>query len=202
MRIVDQVHHQTSSLVLDTRAAEKAHVSVYSGAVDGGAAARARSESENRPGQSKSEPAESRRPIAAAMYWLVAQLIEAFAAHGEGIHPGPAYQGELIDDQELEQGSQRHCQTQDERWSEVPWLNATRVWTSEELGESARPQTDRPGWSRRITARVARFWSRMHSKQSARLAITRLETLDDHMLKDIGIHRCQIESGVRHGDRY
>jgi uncharacterized protein YjiS (DUF1127 family) len=35
-----------------------------------------------------------------------------------------------------------------------------------------------------------------------RRAIAELEALDDRMLKDIGIRRCEIESIVRHGKFY
>jgi uncharacterized protein YjiS (DUF1127 family) len=35
-----------------------------------------------------------------------------------------------------------------------------------------------------------------------RSTITRLEALDDHILKDIGINRCQIEGIARHRDRW
>jgi uncharacterized protein YjiS (DUF1127 family) len=29
--------------------------------------------------------------------------------------------------------------------------------------------------------------------------IRQLAAMDDHMLKDIGLHRCELEDGVRHG---
>jgi uncharacterized protein YjiS (DUF1127 family) len=42
----------------------------------------------------------------------------------------------------------------------------------------------------------------MRRKREVRLAMTRLEALDDRTLKDIGLHRSQVESAVTHRDRY
>lgn len=65
-----------------------------------------------------------------------------------------------------------------------------------------RVRSTSPGWSARITSLAARFWSRMRRKREVRLAITRLDVLDDRTLKDIGLHRSQVESAVTHRERY
>jgi uncharacterized protein YjiS (DUF1127 family) len=55
-------------------------------------------------------------------------------------------------------------------------------------------------WLARIASTIARFWSRGHRERHTRSMIAKLHALDDAMLKDMGIHRCQIESAVRSGD--
>jgi uncharacterized protein YjiS (DUF1127 family) len=56
-------------------------------------------------------------------------------------------------------------------------------------------------WLARIASTIARFWSRWHRVQHVRLMSTELQALDDRMLKDIGLQRCQIESAVLSGGR-
>jgi uncharacterized protein YjiS (DUF1127 family) len=52
------------------------------------------------------------------------------------------------------------------------------------------------GWLARIASTIARFWSRGRRERHTRLMSAELQALDDRMLKDIGIHRCQIGSAV------
>jgi uncharacterized protein YjiS (DUF1127 family) len=85
--------------------------------------------------------------------------------------------------------------------SDAPWLNTSYSRMVEKLCQSAEPRAASPGWSATIAYPVFRFWSRLSRARRTRLTVTRLEALDDHMLKDIGIHRCQIESIARHRDR-
>src|ERR1700760_307518 len=51
-------------------------------------------------------------------------------------------------------------------------------------------------WLARMASAMARFWSRGRPERHARLTIGDLQALNDTMLKDIGIHRCPIESAV------
>jgi uncharacterized protein YjiS (DUF1127 family) len=55
-------------------------------------------------------------------------------------------------------------------------------------------------WLAWIASTIARFWSCTCRERHARLMIAKLHALDDAMLKDMGIHRCQIESAVRDGE--
>jgi uncharacterized protein YjiS (DUF1127 family) len=47
---------------------------------------------------------------------------------------------------------------------------------------------------------IARLWSALCREWQTQRTIVRLEALDDHMLKDIGIHRSQIPSVAKHGN--
>ncbi len=56
-------------------------------------------------------------------------------------------------------------------------------------------------WLARIASTTARFWSHRRRERHVRLASAELQSLDDRMLKDIGLRRCQIESAVLSGGR-
>jgi uncharacterized protein YjiS (DUF1127 family) len=58
----------------------------------------------------------------------------------------------------------------------------------------------RSAWSAPARLLIARLWSTLCREWQTRRAIVRLEALDDYMLKDIGIHRSQIQSVVKHGN--
>ena len=51
-------------------------------------------------------------------------------------------------------------------------------------------------WLARIASTIARFRSRTRQARHVRRTITELKTLDDGMLKDIGLYRCHIESAA------
>jgi uncharacterized protein YjiS (DUF1127 family) len=81
--------------------------------------------------------------------------------------------------------------------SDAPWLNASYSRMAEKPWQSAAPRTTSVGWRATIATPAIRLWSRLRRARRTRLTITRLEALDEHILKDIGIHRCQIESVAR-----
>ena len=54
-------------------------------------------------------------------------------------------------------------------------------------------------WLRLLVLRSARFARRMAVEHGRRDAIRQLQRLDDRMLRDMGIHRGDIESAVRNG---
>ena len=54
-------------------------------------------------------------------------------------------------------------------------------------------------WLRLLVLRSARFARRVAAEQSRRNAIRQLERLDDRVLRDMGIHRGEIEFAVRNG---
>jgi uncharacterized protein YjiS (DUF1127 family) len=191
MRIVDRVHGETSSWAFDANAEYPGAGSTHAGPA-----------SENRPAQSLSEPNAPRRPFAAAISWLVAHLIQGFAAYGEAIHPSFVDHGGLTDGNEPKRDSELRGPAEIGHRSDAPWLNASYSRMGEKPWQSAKPRAASPGWSATIASPAIRFWSRMRRARRIRLTITRLEALDDHMLKDIGIHRSKIESVARHGDRW
>lgn len=54
-------------------------------------------------------------------------------------------------------------------------------------------------WSARVRSLVVRLWSAICKTRQMQRAMDELEGLDDRMLKDIGICRCEIRSIVRYG---
>ena len=54
-------------------------------------------------------------------------------------------------------------------------------------------------WLRLVVLQSARFARRVAVEHSRRNAIRQLQRLDDRMLRDMGIHRGDIESAVRNG---
>jgi uncharacterized protein YjiS (DUF1127 family) len=191
MRIVDGVHGETSSWVFDT----DAEYSVARTTREGPA-------SENESAQSVHESDARRRPFGAAISWLVAHLIEGFAAYGEAIYPSFVDHGGFADGHKPNQDSELRTPAEIGHRSTAPWLNASHSRVAENPWQSAKSRTISPSWSATIASRVLEFWSRARRAGEIRLTITRLEALDDHTLKDIGIHRSQIESVARHRDPY
>jgi uncharacterized protein YjiS (DUF1127 family) len=86
--------------------------------------------------------------------------------------------------------------TRDSELRRPPTASYSRI--AEDPSRSAKPRTASPRWSTSIASPVIKLWSRMRRALRIRRTITRLEALDDHMLKDIGIHRSQIEGAARH----
>jgi uncharacterized protein YjiS (DUF1127 family) len=155
----------------------------------------------SRPAPSRSEPNAQRRPIATAIAWVVAHFIEGFEAYGNAIYPSFVDHGGLIDDPRQNRDSELRGPAEIWHLSGAPWPNTSDPQMVENPGQSTEPRTASPGWSATIAYLVIRVWSRVSRARRTRLTVTRLEALDDHMLKDIGVHRCQIESIARHRDR-
>jgi uncharacterized protein YjiS (DUF1127 family) len=158
--------------------------------------------SSNRSPQARHAPDLSLRPITTVTSWLRELFIDGFAAYGRAMCPSFVDQGDLIDHQVPERDSQPRGQMQGQYGHEAPWLNANHLSASQEAERSTKSQTASPKWSTRITSPIVRFWFWMRYERQVWLKITTLQALDDHILKDIGIHRSQIESVVRHTDRY
>jgi hypothetical protein len=174
------------------------------GSLVGTSRASQRAASSNRSPQTRDEPGSSARPTGAVASRLLEFFIEASAAYGRATYPTFDDPGELIDHHVPERDSELRRQIQDEYGHEATWLNANRPSTSRDLERSAKSQTASPNWSARITSPAVRFWFwfRIRYERRVWFTITRLQALDDHMLKDMGIRRSQIESVVRHTDRY
>jgi uncharacterized protein YjiS (DUF1127 family) len=56
------------------------------------------------------------------------------------------------------------------------------------------------GWLARIASNIASFCSRSRRKRHAWVMSAELQSLDDRMLKDIGLQRLQIRSAVPHSE--
>jgi uncharacterized protein YjiS (DUF1127 family) len=54
-------------------------------------------------------------------------------------------------------------------------------------------------WLREVVVRSTRLTGDLAAERRRRSAVRELERLDDHMLKDIGVRRCEIEFAVRNG---
>ena len=172
------------------------------GSLVGTSRASQRPASSNRSPQTRHEPGSLPRPIATFRSWLLELFIEGFAAYGRATYPSFADPGEFIDHQVPERDSRLRSQIQDEYGHEAPWLNANHPSTSRDLERSTKSRIASPSWSARITSPIVRFWFWMRYERQVWCTIATLQVLDDHMLKDIGIHRSQIESVARRADRY
>jgi uncharacterized protein YjiS (DUF1127 family) len=65
-----------------------------------------------------------------------------------------------------------------------------------QLGDTSPLLFDWRAW---IASTITRFRSRSHREPYPRLTIAELRALDDAILRDIGIHRYQIEKAVLNG---
>jgi hypothetical protein len=125
MRVVDQVHRQEPLSALDFPTDDATRMSIHSETIDrleltvplpadgGGPVGNG-----SPPGSSEGRA--SRSPIGTAMSWLLACIIEGFAAYGQAMHPGCIDLGELVDRQVPERNSQSSGHEPIERGSGVP----------------------------------------------------------------------------------
>lgn len=56
-------------------------------------------------------------------------------------------------------------------------------------------------WPAMVGSTLAGLWSNMNQWRARRQAAELLRELDDHTLRDIGVHRCEIEAVLRTGQR-
>lgn len=56
-------------------------------------------------------------------------------------------------------------------------------------------------WLTAIGWTLADLWSDLRQRRARRQAALVLRRLDDHTLRDLGIHRCEIEAVIRNGNR-
>ena len=191
MRIMDEMNDKSSSSAFDADLHYYSAMPAHQGAAN-----------ENGSAQSVPEHHAPRRPFITAISSLMAHLIDSLAAYGEAIYPSCVGHSGLTDSHEPTQHSELRRPSAIGRRSDAPWLTASYSRIAEDPSRSAELRTASPGWSATIVSPFIRIWSRMRRAQMKRLTITRLEALDDHMLKDIGLHRSQIEGVARHHDGY
>ena len=145
------------------------------------------------------KPETSARPFQRAMSWLVTLMIESFAASAHAMYPVCPLSNEAV-----EEDAQPALQVphQAEPGSDPALSNGTQPSSFDDWLSMEKVSTGSFGWSARVRSRAIRLWSSGCRAHQRRRAITELEALDDRTLKDIGIHRSQIESVVRHGHFY
>jgi len=156
----------------------------------------------NENGSAQSVPGHDapRRPFTTAISSLVAHFIESLAVYGEAIYPSWVCHGGPTDSHEPTRDSELRRPSAIGRQSNAPWLISGYLRIAEDPLRPAEPRTASPGWSATTASPFIRSWSRMRRARMIRLTITELESLDDHILKDIGLHRSQIGSVARHYD--
>ena len=158
----------------------------------------------NENGSAQSVPGHDapRRPFTTVISSVLAHFIESLAVYGEAIYPSWVCHGGPTDSHEPTRDSELRRPSAIGRQSDTPWLTASYSRIAEDPSRSAELRAASPGWSATIASPFVRIWSRVRRARMIRLTITRLEALDDHMLKDIGLHRSQIEGVARHHDGY
>jgi uncharacterized protein YjiS (DUF1127 family) len=140
----------------------------------------------------------ARGPMARAISWLAACVLEGLAAYGEGMYPGFADPGERLDYRNTETTTQPRSDAQSEHEDGGLLLRPT---TGSPVGQEHG--TRRAGVARVwIMSPVGRSWSWMRREWEVGRTIAALQKLDDRTLKDVGLNRCQIESVVRYAYRY
>ena len=130
-------------------------------------------------------PPPKRRPFAAAMSWLVTYFIDGFAAYGEMICPY------LIDppDSHADQGLPG---------SVVPWPLYRQPQPDETPVPPAAPRPTRDG----IGIRLGRWLARLRPRRDRAPSAFQHETLDDRMLRDIGMPPYHPDDLERYLERY
>jgi uncharacterized protein YjiS (DUF1127 family) len=189
MRIMDEMNDKSSSSAFDADLHYYSAMPAHQGAAN-----------ENGSAQSVPEHHAPRRPFITAISSLMAHLIDSLAAYGEAIYPSCVGHSGLTDSHEPTQHSELRRPSAIGRQSNAPWLISGYLRIAEDPLRPAEPRTASPGWSATTASPFIRSWSRMRRARMIRLTITELESLDDHILKDIGLHRSQIGSVARHYD--
>lgn len=144
-------------------------------------------------------PESSRRGSRGAMSWLATVVIESLAVSAQAVYPvcpAPNKTG----DEDGEPALQAFRQA--EPGSDPAWSYPVKLSSFDDLLAMEKVSTVSFGRSVRIRSRVVRLWSAFCRARQMRRAIAELKALDDRMLKDIGICRCEIEGIVRYGDFY
>jgi uncharacterized protein YjiS (DUF1127 family) len=141
----------------------------------------------------------SARPFQRAMSWLVTLMIESFAASAQAMYPVCPLSNEAVEEDAT---PALQAPPQAEPGSDPALSNGTQPSSFDDWLSMEKVSTGSFGWSARVRSRAIRLWLRGCRARQRRRAITELKALDDRTLKDIGIHRSQIESVVRHGYFY
>jgi uncharacterized protein YjiS (DUF1127 family) len=79
-----------------------------------------------------------------------------------------------------------------------PSKSSFRTYSSFPTAQAPRPSAH---WPAMVGSTLAGLWSNMNQWRARRQAAVLLRELDDHTLRDIGVHRCEIEAVLRTGQR-
>lgn len=203
MRIVGQVYRDVSESELEKDATETEHGPLCSGAPYGRVLLVKRNDlsapGEWRPTNNETsglhrEPLASRGSIAAMLSWLLSFLIDGFAASGNAMAPHCLEANAHVDDQDLERNARPRTYGEHALGPNI--VSALRS----NLSDSGETESNRTIAPTRPASPSARFWSGLGRERNVRQTIMSLSALDDLTLKDIGLHRSQIESVARYGD--
>ena len=120
------------------------------------------------------------QPRPSAMSRLMTCVIEGLAAYAEATHP---YLVDRVDDTPW-RTTEQHPQ--------APWN--PQDYRSGEWAHSSQPSPRPMRWSSdRIGSRVARLFGKLRFGRKYKAPIVRVDTLDDRVLRDIGVDRHQFE---------
>jgi uncharacterized protein YjiS (DUF1127 family) len=144
-------------------------------------------------------PVSSRQGSRGAMSWLATVMIESLAASAQTMYPVCPVPNQTRDE-DGEPASQGFRQV--ELGSDPAWSNPVQSSSFDDLLATEKVSIASSGWSARIRSRVVRLWSAFCKRRQMRRVVAELEVLDDRVLRDIGIDRCEIESIVTYGDFY
>ena len=134
------------------------------------------------------------RSISAAISWLVTHLIAGFAAYGEAMYPCLVRPEEGAD---LQRGTLDTRSTHEQRRDRVvPGPLSSRPWPNED--EARSPALTASGSRDQGAFRLARLLWRRRTGRVENVPAASLERLDDRMLRDIGLHRDEIEGFAWH----
>jgi uncharacterized protein YjiS (DUF1127 family) len=129
----------------------------------------------------------TRDSIALTLSWMMERTIECMAAFGYAPYPP------------LEDAEERRVGLSFNAGPKRSWHDRDRS-SDRAVATRKTEQTRGVGWHERLMSAVAGAWSRMRHEWRVRLAISAMQALDDHTLRDIGVPRCQIEFSARHSD--
>lgn len=88
-----------------------------------------------------------------------------------------------------------HQQTRFSKTSSKSWFQTYHSFST------VQADPPPPHWSTAVGSMFAGLWSDLHQWRAKRQAALMLRELNDHTLRDIGIHRCEIDAVIRNGNR-
>jgi uncharacterized protein YjiS (DUF1127 family) len=131
------------------------------------------------------------RSVLAALSWVMAEILQGFAAYGEAMYPICFDLGEHLDRRDpagLQRGGQA-CRRP-----------AGLAEPADVVARSGKGQTASPNSSAGIVSPLAELRSRLRRERERSRTMMELKALDDRTLRDIGISRHPVGYFPRNGD--